>query len=298
MKKIALLLSLWFALPSVSVVHAEEMPKIDLHWQTQSDPSLYTEAMANFLAAEIELLDGNNPQALMNYQALATALERILHRDNRSWEWKRDLALSYGRMADIQLGQNDVAAAIKSYQAVLQLVQKLATANPKVVQWQRALALNYINIGDAQMRINDVHAASKNYELGTRIREKLFAEDESNRELQRDLAVAYDRVGNALLLQENVQGALNFYQGSVVLRERLVTANPKNYDWQTELVVSCWKLGKLPFGLNEATQRGYLQRGLSILRNLHNSGALALDKTGWISRFESAIQTLSLDRTR
>jgi tetratricopeptide (TPR) repeat protein len=227
--------------------------------------------------------------ALESYRADMAIAGRLAATDPDNAEWQRDLSVSHNKIGDVLLAQGDPGGAKESYGAGIAISERLAAADPDNAEWQRDLSVSHSNIGEVLGALGDLGEALERYGAGMAIAGRLAAADPGNAQWQRDLSVSHDKIGEVLFAQGDLGAALESYGAGMAIREGLAAADPDNAEWQTDVVASCGKMGRLLLE-DEATwaeAAGLFERGLAILRPLHEAGKLVDYQMSWIEAMEN-----------
>ena len=174
---------------------------------------------------------------------LIPALVRLAAQDPRNAGWQRDLAVSQGKIGEVQEAQGNLSAALTSYQIALAISDQLAQVDPGDDGWQRDLAVSHSKIGEVQEAQGNLPAALTSYQAALAISDRLAQADPGNAGWQRDLAASHNRIGDVQQAQGNLAAALTSYQASLAISARLAQADPGNADWQRNLTVSHSRIG-------------------------------------------------------
>jgi hypothetical protein len=111
------------------------------------------------------------PGALAAYQESAAVMRRLVEDASGNIGWRRDLAFSIEKLADVQRAMGDMAGAVASYEESLDISRRLAAVDETNVQWQTDLVVALYKL--AQMS-DDKKAASVDEAI--KIVERLDAE--------------------------------------------------------------------------------------------------------------------------
>jgi hypothetical protein len=74
-------------------------------------------------------------------------MEALLASEPGKVQWQWVLAVSYGRIGDVQQEQGDLAGALKSYLDSLAIMEALSASGPGNAQWQSDLSASYSILG-------------------------------------------------------------------------------------------------------------------------------------------------------
>jgi tetratricopeptide (TPR) repeat protein len=206
----------------------------------------------------------------------------------------RDLAASYDRLGNVQVGRGDLASALTSYRDGLAIAKRLAKSEPGNTERQRDLSVSYGKVGDVQVAQGDLVGALASYREDLAISDRLARSDPGNAGRQRDLSVSYEKIGDVQVAQRDLAGAFASYSNGLTLIDGLTRADPGNAGWQRDLAISnervAYALRKI--GNNVEALEAF-QRGHAIMVRLT---ALSPDNAGWkrdLDRFEARIAEIS-----
>ena len=101
---------------------------------------------------DVQVAQGNLPEALKSYQADLAIAGRLAKSDPGNAGWQRDLFVSYEKVGDVQVAQGNLAEALKSYQAGLAIADRLAKSDPGNAGWQRDLSLSYAKLAKVYLK--------------------------------------------------------------------------------------------------------------------------------------------------
>jgi tetratricopeptide (TPR) repeat protein len=153
--------------------------------------SLREQMVSQNILGDMRLRRGRIEQAREAYTLALSIAQALVSEEPDNSEWRRDLSVSYEKVADI-LRRSDPAAALVNYEASLKIRQDLARREPDNTEWQRDLSVSYNNVADILGRSAPT-AALVNYQASLKIRQDLTRHDPDNTEWQRDLSVSYDK---------------------------------------------------------------------------------------------------------
>src|SRR6185436_7196717 len=110
---------------------------------------------------------------------------------------RRDLAVSYEKIADINMMSGDLTSALTHYRKSLEIFDALSAADRNNALASRSVSISYEHMGDVSLRMGDASEASNMYRKALEIRETLSTADPSSVQLRRDLARSYAQLGAA-----------------------------------------------------------------------------------------------------
>ena len=168
------------------------------------------------------------------------------------YEWQRGMAVSLGKIGDIQVAQGDQAAARTSYQESHAIFERLAEANPDNSERLRDLSISHNAVGDFLQQQGDVPAALLSYRASLAIAARLVSADPDNALWQRDLSLSHINIGDMQKAQGDLQAALASYQAALAIRERLAQDDPGNSVWQRDLFICHQRIGNVQLARGDA----------------------------------------------
>src|SRR5262249_48797565 len=213
------------------------------------------------ITGDVLTVQRNLAEALSNYNESRAITEKFSALYLDGFDWQRDLAVVYDKIADIERAQGKPDAALDTYikgrDIRKQLVAKDATNN----LWQRDLAQSHMKIGNVLTELRKFDEAKENHDSGVAIMERLSRSDPTNADWQRELAWGYDNIGDRLRTMAGPDGygaaslarfdhaplaqALKNYRLSLDITLRLAEAHPGNRLWQYDLGVRQGHIGEL-----------------------------------------------------
>lgn len=111
---------------------------------------------------------------------------------------KREVSVSYLRLADFLSQRGDFPEALKNYYGSLFVFEELAKEDPANAEWQRELAVGHVKVGDARIAQKDFAGALKSYRDALAVAEALAKQDPANAN-QELISFSLGRVAQALL---------------------------------------------------------------------------------------------------
>ena len=133
---------------------------------------------------------------------------------------KRDLSVSYNKVAGIYKAQGKLEEALKLYQQSLAIREKLVQARGTPGD-RRSLSVSYNKVAGIYEAQGKLEEALKLYQQDLAIAEEL-ARKRGTIEDQRDLFVSYEKVAGIYEVQGRVKEALELYQKELTIAEELV----------------------------------------------------------------------------
>ena len=129
---------------------------------------------------DLQVEQGNLPEALASYQTSFAIRERLAKSDPGNADWQRDLSVLYGKVGNVQVAQGNLPAAMISYQARLVIAEHLATSDPGNAGWQRDLAAAQSFVGNVQVEQGNLSGALASYQASLAIIEHLATSNLGN----------------------------------------------------------------------------------------------------------------------
>jgi eukaryotic-like serine/threonine-protein kinase len=212
--------------------------------RTQRELSVAHDKVGNGLAA----LGGStaeNEAALAQYRTALRIRETLAAADPQNGEAQRDLATSYGKLAEMSERLGALPTALQYLRRALVLDEALAKADPEDAQNQLDIAFDREKIGNLLQKQGELLAALTEHQRAMQLRQAAASKDPDNAELKRDLAGNYAKLGTlyATLVQQRLPAAKQAqwwneartsYQQSTALWQELQARRPLQPDEQAE----------------------------------------------------------------
>ncbi|WP_246093928.1 MULTISPECIES: caspase family protein [Mesorhizobium] len=210
----------------------------------ETDPSVKRDlAISHIKLANTEMVQGDLPIALENYEAARDMLQGLTASLPDEKGWLGDLAMANDKIGNVLATQGDVGAAAQAYQQSLSIKQQLANAEPDRAYLLRDLTITYDEIGDLARTAGQLDGAQTAFEESLRIRLALAENKPDEPERQRAVAVSHERIGDVLRERGDPAGALEAYNKSQAIAEELVRRDPNDTDLKRDLSISYAKAG-------------------------------------------------------
>ena len=208
---------------------------------------------------------GKLDEALELYQRCRGIAEELVQTRGTP-EDRRDLSVSYEKIAGIYEVQGKLEEALKLYQKDLAITEELVQTRG-TPEDQRDLSASYNRVADIYEAQGKLEEALKLYQKGLAIAEGL-AQTRGTPEDQRDLSVSYERIAGIYKAQGKLEEALKLYQQGLEIAEELVQTRGTPED-QRDLSVSYNKVAAIykAQGKLEKALKLY-QQGLAIREKL------------------------------
>lgn len=196
------------------------------------------------LDGDIEL-EMNQPERA---RALYTASQTLAQGLQADPNWRRNLSISYGRLAELAQRHSPDAAGLETaralHQRALEIDNALVREMPDNTHWQRDLSISYARLGDLEVQAGRKEAARQHYEESRRIAEAL-ARGADEVEARRDLAYSHIRLGHWAYKFDELTRAREHYARAVEIGDGLADSELDNDQWQHSLMTSHKRLGEL-----------------------------------------------------
>lgn len=207
--------------------------------------------------------------ALVQYRAALQLRETLVAADPQNGEAQRDLATSYGKLAEMRERLGDLSGALQYLRRALTLDEALAKADPEDTQNQLDVAFDREKLGNLLQKQSEWVAALAEHQRALQLRQTAATKDPDNADLKRDLAGSYAKLGElyVLLTQQQLPSAKpvhwwtearNSYQRSAALWQEIRARRPLQPDEQTEVdkvMTGLAKLAEAPTKLPHAVNR-------------------------------------------
>ena len=193
---------------------------------------------------------GDLAGALESYRRSLEIAERLAAADPNGAKAQRDLAVGYGKIAQVQNAAGDVAGSLASHRRALAIYEHLAQADPDNLQAQRDLAFGLRQVGDVEgnpgtPNVGNLAGALESFERALVIDERVVAADPSDATAQRDLAMGHNKLGDVQQASGDLVGAEKSYRRALTIDEDLVATHPNNLEYRRDLSISYGRVGEL-----------------------------------------------------
>jgi tetratricopeptide (TPR) repeat protein len=186
------------------------------------------------------------------------------------------------------VAQGYLTEALKSYRESLAIRERLAKADPNNAGWQRDLSLSYEKVGDVLVAQGNLTEALKSHRESLAIRERLAKADPNNASWQRELAIINERLGAVYIKRNETDEAKAAFELALAIYDSVTARFPDDTRALIYSAVPLMRLGELygPDG------RAYLQKALTILKQLDEAGRLEPRRKPEIARIERELAKL------
>ncbi len=210
---------------------------------------------------------------------------------------RRETASVHDKIGNQLAAGKDPAGALENYQAALHLRENLAASDPKNAEIQRDLSISHEKVGNVLAQTGSAPGAKSHYQQSLAIDTRLLKEDPNNAQARLDCASDYEKIGELLMRAGDLSGALDKEDQARELREWVARKDEKNADVREDLVSNYKQLGVINVSLAKQrtsdeylrAARGWYSRGLEMLRDLQQRGALDPDETADLKNLTSEI---------
>jgi len=203
-----------------------------------------------------------------NYEKAVAIFRDLIARDPEEIEYKRDLAISYERIGNLDLVDRQYDHALKVFQKSLALKQAAAE---KGERGPRDLSFTYSKLGDVYMKMGRTQDAYDMYAQSLDIRKRIADRSPQDGEIQRAYTVGLNRVADVLLELGRNAEALEQCEASLKRRVDLATSQPDNAHAKMDLAVGYYKhalilarMDRLDDALPEFESAQSILRGMAV----------------------------------
>jgi tetratricopeptide (TPR) repeat protein len=232
---------------------------------------------------DVHLSRGDFRSARSAYAYSLAIFEGLFEADPASADRARDVSGLLLRIGDVSLGEGDRDGALERYQRSLDIAERLSAADPTSADLARDVSVASNKVGDALLSQGDAEGARTRYQRGFEINERLSSANPASADQARDLGVSQIKIGDVLLAQADRDGAVARYQAALRIFDRLSAADPASADRARDVFLACLKMGEVN------GERRWLERALTILRDLEARGALAPSDRPFIPQIEERL---------
>jgi tetratricopeptide (TPR) repeat protein len=244
--------------------------------------------ISHALVGDVLVAQDNLTEALQSFRDSLAITERLAKADPNNAGWERTLSISYERVGDALEAQDDLTGALKSYRDSFAIRERLAKADPNNAGWQHDLFVSYIKVGDVLMAQHSLTEALKSFRSGLAIAERLAKTDPDNARWPRGLAANYERVGDIYFERNEIDEAKAAFERALAFYAKLTEQSPDSAVVLFSSTVPLMRLGEL-YGRDGAA---YLQKALTILKQLDEAGQLEPRNKPWIVEIEANLAKL------
>jgi tetratricopeptide (TPR) repeat protein len=221
--------------------------------------------------------------AIEAFEFSLAIFERLAEADPLSADRARDLSGLLLKVGDVSLGEGDPNGALEQYRRGLDIAERLSAADSSSADLARDVSVASNKVGDALLSQGDTEGALQRYRRGFEINERLSSANPASADRARDFGVSQIKIGDVLVSQGDRDGAMARYQAALQIFERLSAADPASADRARDVFLACLKLGEVN------GERRWLERALTILRDLEARGALAPSDRPVVARLEAVL---------
>ncbi len=232
---------------------------------------------------DVHLSRGDRERALFAYEFSLRIAERLSDADPASADRARDVSGLLLRVGDVFLADGEGGEALTRYQRSLEIGERLSAADPASEDLARDVGVSSNKIGDVLLSQGNLEGARQRYQRGLEINERLSSANPASADRARDFGVSQTKIGDVLVSQADRDGAMARYQAALEIFERLSAAEPASADRARDVFLACLKLGEVN------GERRWLERALTILRDLEARGALAPSDRPAVARVEAML---------
>jgi len=136
-------------------------------------------------------------------------------------KWRRELAVAYTRVADVQEKEGKLVEALRSLQTCLQMMRELVKADPRDWTLHRELAETYNRIAVILQDANESKVALENYRWALEVYEGLTTIDSTDIDWQQGVGRGHLNIGSVLQEQGQLDEALEAFNKSLELYKKL-----------------------------------------------------------------------------
>lgn len=173
-----------------------------------------------------------------NYEKAAAIFRDLIARDPEEIEYKRDLAINYERVGNLDLVDRQYDHALEVFQKSLALKQAAADKSDR---GPRDLSFTYNKLGDVYMKMGRTEDAYNMYAQSLAIRKKIAEGNPEDGEIQRAYTVGLNRVADVLVKLGRNDEALKQCEASLKRRVDLAASQPDNAQATMDLAVGYYK---------------------------------------------------------
>jgi tetratricopeptide (TPR) repeat protein len=234
---------------------------------------------------EIQRANGELDAAATSYRAALAIVERIAASEPDNANLQRHLAVAYINVGIALYAQNQLQEALASFKTAFAIAERLTKSDPQNADWQRLLSVVHERLGDVLMVERNPADALPHYRASLTIRQTIAKADPDHINWQSDLALAHERLGTVYAALKQNDDAESSYRRSFDIYATLLERTP---DSAALLFGSAMPLIRLGM-LHDANGAPYLEKALTILKQLDATGRLDPRRRSMISVIENTL---------
>jgi serine/threonine protein kinase len=200
--------------------------------------------LANFSLAYFTAESGTPLDALRSYQEAADLLEPLVARTHDHSQ-RRDLAIVYNNLGNVQVEIGRFEEALKAHEKALGLRRGLADEFPGEEKWLAHLSYSEHNLGWVESKLGQTESALAHYRRAAELREKFLALSPTEPYRRSELASTLCNLGWLLGSTGRKQEARDVLRRGVALLEKCVTEQPNVVSHRAKLAEILRALGEL-----------------------------------------------------
>jgi len=173
----------------------------------------------------------------------AEVYEQVAAQEQRKIEPRRELAVTYRVIGDIQVDLTQFESAAASYNKARAVAELLAKRNPFLLELQADVASIVTAIGQLNRRRDKTDDALRAFEQAETILEGLVEDDPTVARYQRDLAATKVHVGIVLLNKDELASARKQFDSGLKVYQALANDNPQDRALQVAIAQAYIDIG-------------------------------------------------------
>jgi tetratricopeptide (TPR) repeat protein len=208
-------------------------------------------------------------QRLLTPRFCALIEQELADAEPGNTTYRRDLSVSFNKLADLALAAGRSADAESLYRQSLQVRQELADAEPGNTTYRRDLSVSFERLADLALAAGRSADAESLYRQSLQVAQELADAEPGNTTYRRDLSVSFERLADLALAAGRSADAESLYRQSLQVRQELADAEPGNTTYRRDLSVSFERLADLANRQGEsALADQWVSKALEIRRQL------------------------------
>jgi serine/threonine protein kinase/Flp pilus assembly protein TadD len=188
---------------------------------------------------------GDTAGALESYRKALAIRQVLVAGDRANTQFRRDLAVSYNRVADMLALTGDTVGALEGYRKALAIREALVAGDQTNKQFRRDLAISYERIGDTLMTTGNLAEALDHHRKSLALSQAMADENPRSVEARRGLFISFTKIGDVLALTGDPTAARENYHQAVAVIERLSSENPENALFRRDLSIGYDNIGDM-----------------------------------------------------
>lgn len=209
---------------------------------------------------------GEQVAALKVFNKIENSPTVMLLSDIKTYEWQKNLIITYDYIGSIKAKQGDNAGALKYFQTALLTHQELIRVAPGNAVSQLMLANIYGKIGDISYKEKNFLMARENYTRGLAIHETLSINYIDNISFGQNRALLMEKIGYMATYNDSIGS--QYYKNALHIYQKIAKNNPDNINLLVNFETAKFRIAIKDVNFPEWDRWPTTYRSAGELRNL------------------------------